>query len=377
MLSEKIIGNSYCYLLLTKTLNTLHHVIIVKMIIRVDLDKEDLQDIESFVSEDRVGSVHDFIKYAVQNQITLEKRGIDDNEIETPDQSPSSKEKTKRKTSRHVPDIDLSVPPDDLHPRNLQKREVKRRTSQPIWAISNKFFPVKFILRMLQNELCNKDDNKIDVRSFRNILKKKAPLVKKELVILDEYLERKRGNKIATGFPEDESNSFNRFFKNLVIVLDSDDEAKGGLSYLLGFVDYEDGDIYLARKGCEFSNLRSPILDGYLREGDHPEQKFSDEELDFLYGHIKERTESEKDLFDFMLRKIKEGKDNTTDLKKELGSYLKQNYPKKEGYSQTSVNSLRSGLTSRMLEIDLISISRKNRKHVYKITEKGEKFLKR
>jgi len=346
------------------------------MIIRVDLNKEDLKEIESFVSEDRVGSVHDFIKYAVQNQLTLEKKGIDDKEIETLDRHSSSKERKKSKTPHRIPDLHLSIPTDELHHRDLKKQEVIRRTSKPIWAISNKFFPVKFVLRVLQNELYDKDDDKIDTKSLRNVLKNKAPIVKKELSRLDEYLERKRGNKIATGFPEDEEKSFNRFFKNLVIVFNSEDEAKGGLSYQMGFIDYEDGDVYLTEKGHEFSNLHSPILDGYLGKGEYPKQKFSNEELYFLYDHIKERTESEKDLFDFMLRKIKEGKDNTTDLKKELESYLKQNYPKKEGYSQTSVNSLRSGLTSRMLEIELISISRKNRKHVYKITDKGERFLK-
>jgi len=50
----------------------------------------------------------------------------------------------------------------------------------------------------------------------------------------------KRGNRIATGFPEDTEESFDRFFKNFVIYVSPDGKIIKGMTYELGFIDVVD-----------------------------------------------------------------------------------------------------------------------------------------
>ncbi len=103
-----------------------------------------------------------------------------------------------------------------------------------------------------------------------------------------------------------------------------------------------------------------------------PEYQFSDEELNFLYEHIRQKIISEKMLFSFMLSHVGRGTNTPEGLNNVIRPFLDEKFPKERGYSVKSANSIRAGVTSRMVELKLINIEKVGGRSIYKITEENK-----
>lgn len=340
------------------------------MIITVDIDQQTLKEIQKVISKNGSNDLHSFIKYAVKNQIELEKEGIRNPNLDLSVGNQKSEDQEFK--HKEISLQNLKIKPKKLgNLKTLNSKNVKKRTNKPIWAIKNRYFPIKFVLRFLQNQLSNKNTNGISIDELKDKLLDPSLKLRKDLKNLDELLDNTRGKKISTGFPKNKKRSYNRFFKNFVIYRGKN--SVDGFPYQLGFIDLDNDFVYLTKTGYDFSNLNSPILDKYYRNSEKPSYQFSTEELKFLYNHIFNYTISEKNLFLFIISLIDDKSINKpSKINNKLGQYLENNYPKEGEYTKTTINSIRTGLVSRMSELKLIRIMNKGGKSVYEITTQGK-----
>ena len=343
------------------------------MIITIRLTGKELEEIEKVVSIGEVGSINDFIKYAIQNQLQLEKEG--ENVLLMDKNSTLIEEKP----SIYTPPFDISylqrTEDEDVKEYlvYLDDATIMERTRYPIWALKNKFFPLKFVLRIIEN-MIYREDGRVSVKSLRKIIEPIAFRMKEEMDKLDKQLENKRGNRFSAGFPKQKEGSYDRFFKNFVVYISPDGETIKGMPWELGFIDVKGEDVYLTEEGYTFAHLHSPILDGYLKDKVMPNTQFSEDELRFLYKYIYEKVSSEKTLYEFMFNQIEKGINTPEDLNQSFHDFLERAFPTEDGYTEKSANSIRAGVTSRMVELGLIRIKKIGGKSYYEIGKEYKKF---
>ncbi len=352
------------------------------MLITIRLSGKELKEIEELVLRGDIDSVHDFIKYAIRNQLELEKDRAGLAELREA-HLPKSDTKVRVRKEDNGKIIGylgtgvktLRFPPIETTKFvSLDTSRLLERTKYPLWALKNKYFPLKFVLRVIQKIVSDNEGGKIPVNSLQNEIKELAFQMREEMEYLDKRLGYKRGYKIATGFPTNDDKSFNRFFNNFVVYISPDGNTIKGMLYEVGFVDIVDGNIILTEDGNNFAKLYSPIIDGYFQQKEFPGHPFSEEELNFLYDHIKQKVISEATLYLFMLSQIEKGVDTPEGLNHTIKPFLDERFPKHGGYSIKSANSIRAGLTSRMVELKLIRIVKKDGRTFYKIEENGKEF---
>jgi len=289
------------------------------MLLPIKLSGKELKEIEEFVRRGDIESVHDFVRYAIQNQLQLEREKLDAGEVKEYHLPKISTETVPKE--KYASTIDLS-PTETNKFVSLDASKIRERTKGPMWALKNKYFPVKFVLRVIQKMTSSSDEGKIPVPFLQEEIKKYAFPMRNEMEVLDGEMGNKRGAKIATGLPVNNENSFYRFFDNFVIYVSPDRNIIKGMPYELGFIDFIDGAIVLTEDGYNFACLYSPILDGYMQEKEMPQYQFSDEELNFLYEHIRQKTISEKMLFNFMFTQIEKEINTPEELNNAIKPFL-------------------------------------------------------
>ena len=343
------------------------------MMIAIRLTGKELEEIEKLVSSGEIGSINEVIKYAIQNQLQLEKEG--ENALLTGKKSVSIQEKS----AVYTPPFDISylqrTEDEDVEEYlvYLDDASIKERTRYPIWALKNKFFPLKFVLRIIEN-MIRREDGRVSVKSLRKVIEPVAFRMREEMEKLDKQLENKRGNRFSAGFPKQSEESYDRFFKNFVVYISPDGETIKGMPWELGFIDVKGEDVYLTEAGYTFAHLHSPILDGYLKDKMMPDTQFSEDELRFIYKYIYEKVSSEKTLYEFMLNQIEKGINTPEELNQSFHVFLEEAFPTEDGYTEKSANSIRAGVTSRMVELGLVEIKKIGGKSYYEIGKKWKEF---
>ena len=353
------------------------------MLLTIKISGKELREVEEFVQRGDVDSVHDFVRYAIQNQLQLEKERVDTKGTDAYDLLKTSTEiipDEKSTSTLHLGRIEpknkIDLPPVEINKFiSLDASKLKERTKKPIWVLKNKYFPLKFVLRVIQNEISRTDEGRISINLLKDNIRGLTFSMRSQMEFLDKKMENKRGEKFATGFSADDANSFERFFKNFVIYVSPDENTIKGMPYELGFIDVMDGEILLTEDGNNFASLFSPILDSYIPEKEMPKHQFSDEELNFLYEHIRQKVFSEAILYRFMLSQIEKGINAPEELNNTFRSFLDDKFPKEEGYSAKTASSIRAGVTSRMVELKLIKIEKIGGKSFYKINEGSKSFM--
>lgn len=333
------------------------------MIINIRLSGEELKEIEDIVLKGEVGSIQEFIRYSIHNQlqVEMEERYEGKNESSLLNKVETTASKNEKPTKR----IDLpAINSDNIV--SLDSVKIKKRTEKPIWALKNRYFPLKFVLRILQ-KLSSENNGEVLLQSFDDEIRKFAFLMRTEMEKLDKKLDNKRGSRLSSGFPVSSEESYNRFFNNFVIYISSDGETIKGMPYELGFIDHSNGSIFLTEDGNNFASLYSPILDGYFLESKIPVCQYSNEELTYLYNHIKQKTTSERELFEFILSKIEKGYNSPIKLHEVFKPFLEYNFPKDNGYGDKEANSIRTGLISRLNELKIIKVITMNGKNIYEL----------
>jgi|GEM_PF-2834368 hypothetical protein len=339
------------------------------MIITVRLTTDELKEIEKIIQREGL-DLHEFIRYAIKNQIELEKEGVSKlnnlllkiNKVDTEEKKVSMPMYSRLKLVNHGNFV------------LLDNSTIRERAKYPIWAIKNKYFPVKFVLRVLQNLAKDFNGGLVPIQTFKSDIKELSILIRDELEKLDRLYDNKRGERFSTGFPKDGKESFERFFSNFVVSFSADNKLISGLPYEIGFLDVKQGNLILTKEGYEFTSIPSPIFDKYLVTGENPEYHFSNEEIKYLLNHIKLKVPSEAELFRFIVTKITEGLNTPDHMNSSLKLFLEERFPKEKGYTDKSVASLRAGITSRMVELKVIKLDKKGSRSYYALGEFAEMF---
>jgi hypothetical protein len=330
----------------------------------VKVDNQTYQKIEILVKEDRYASIESFVELAVRNQLLLETEG----RITT----------VRDRGAKDVPDSDrprLSIPQQE--PQVLGVSPLKEGVrNMPVWGQVNRLAPAKFVLRVLMNSLNGSDERSIDLKRFSAEAAEAATefrLFSKK----KDKTRRIRGTELYVAFPKKDPSSQQRFLNYYIGKAPFQrwtDSVLTGLS-LAQIEETDEGAIVigLTEPGLKFGMLHFPLIDDFFLQGKQITSSFSEEETDFLIGHIKSTRPGEYDFLMFTLASVKKGADTPTKLKDRIYEFLK-NRDLGFQFSQKVANTMQVGATGRLVEMGLLKIEKSAQKSKYLVQEKGEKL---
>jgi hypothetical protein len=210
-----------------------------------------------------------------------------------------------------------------------------------LWGQYYRFLPVKVGVRVLLNMYT---EHFPELRDFTEKVTNVALPLRHRLAKLDRMDRRSFGELLSATFPTNDEKSINRFVNQYMLHLRTSDMTLLGMMPELKLINViSDGKgiarIGLTNFGSQFALLQNPAIDL-----DKPESLSSDE-IDFLLNHI-------------------------AALK---GYYL--HYHKGSEWSDTVVNTMRSGLFSRLNELGLVRREKHGKYIRYHITDVGKRYI--
>jgi len=238
----------------------------------------------------------------------------------------------------------------------------------------NKLLPAKANCRALIRLIAGKEScEAVDRLAYK--IAEAAGLLGDYLAEHDRRYEIGRDAALVTAFPSssaDAEKSRARYANQFVGSVNN----SGVLSGLLW--DYRLAALVLGQGAClfptaaalKFAGMANPVLDSCQTE---PAQKFSQEEVDFLFDHIRCHIPVEEFAFRTLIEAIANGADTPAKLDEAL--HLLVPADSNRSLSQSFLASQRSGALSRMADLGLIVRVRKGVKVSYTITGHGEAFV--
>lgn len=262
----------------------------------------------------------------------------------------------------------LKIP--STEPSLLDSPTQENLTSKILWGQYYRFLPCKVGVRVLSN-MYTKDLPSL--YHFIDSVNSIAVQLRNQLSKLDRIDRRSFGERLSASFPTNDEKSTNRFANQYMVYLRTSDMKIVGMMPDLKFVNViiqEDGSVKvgLTKSGVQFVQMQNPVIDVNKPES------LSKQEKEFLLSHIAKSLPDELEHMSTILLAIKEGKKT----RKEHNAVLKYYYTKYHSGSQWSdavVNTMRSGLVSRMNELGLIRREKRGKNVHYHITPEGKKYL--
>ncbi len=242
-----------------------------------------------------------------------------------------------------------------------------------IFGQHNKILPVKASCRALA-ALC---------RDARGIPLKAAADIAAQAAKLGDYLRQtdtshlvSRDDALALAFPSTESEAGDKArlrFANQFVASANKQGQLSGLPVDLKLVNYisaKEGRLSLTGAGWQFAAMPNPILD---RSAGDMVAKFSDEEIEFLVGHIRDNVPVEDCAYRTVIRALNGGA-NTPE---KLDDYLAQFVPARvdKPFTRAFLTTQRSGVISRMSDLGMLRRSREGIKVTYVTTERAAQYF--
>jgi len=253
------------------------------------------------------------------------------------------------------------------------------RTGQPVpierWIFGqlNRLLPAKASCRAIANLAATNGKRKPD--ELASAIAKEASALGAYLRHLDEAENRGRDETFSTAFPGaglSAEKGILRYANQFVVSTNSNDQLSG-LLVSLKFINRVKGPrspIGLTEAGWTFAALGNPILD----QSSAPIQdRFSDEEKDFLLTHIANHVPAERFAYRSILEAIQTGSNSPDALDEALSKYRSKSDHGEP--SSSFLSSQRSGAVSRMSDLGMIERCRSGVRVEYAVTEIGKKFL--
>ncbi|MGY5149572.1 MAG: hypothetical protein ACW9W3_05875 [Candidatus Nitrosopumilus sp. bin_68KS] len=266
------------------------------MLIKIDVDSELLEKMESLVKQEKYHDIYQFIKIALNNQIQEESANPEQNPISENDSLTSQIRKhiveSQQDLLRSISDIPL------------EKSQIPPPVQSIIWSFYNRLFPVKIIVHQLAI-MMGTQNTWIELSQLHDTAYAFAESLSSKLREYEESHNLVRNQKISTGLPTPMSEinkgrgfqrqkiqskviaSKIRFIEHFIGKLTSKSspfEFKGAC-FELGLVGVKvEGNtclVSLTDLGRDFALLENPILDNDQYDG-----VFSDDESDFIVEKI-------------------------------------------------------------------------------------------
>lgn len=314
-----------------------------------------------------------FVTVALENQVALETSNPTINGVSNIIDSQISQ------INKAIPNRNVSIRTmkdnEDLiripnQPSELPYLSIPENPNNILWGQYYRFLPVKVGVRVLMNMY---HDQFPEIRDFTEMVTKVALPFRHHLAKLDRSDRRSFGELLSASFPTNDEKSVRRFLNQYMVYLRTSDMTLLGMMPELKLINVVADEnmvvrIGLTKFGSQFAILQNPAIDLNKPES------LSEEEIDFLVNHIADNIPAEFEHMTIALKAIKDGK-KTRD---ELNSILKEyylNYHKGTEWSDTVVNTMRSGLIGRLNELGLVKREKHGKNIRYHITETGEKYL--
>jgi len=277
---------------------------------------------------------------------------------------------------KEIPDIFLLPrisPAADEFPHIADEAKSRSIVGPKDWLFGqyNKLLPLKATLRGILNLSGSTRDGLAITEATRTI--------STQAWVLGDYLDeldRKSGvtreNALSTAFPTTRGSGSpgqSRFASQFVASVNAEGIATG-LPIAMRLAVYVAGKtprLNLSRQGAKFALLENPILD----QGAGDQSKFSPTEVSFLVNHILTYVPEERSAFKVILGAISE----RVTTPKALDRFLSSDYADST-MTPAFLSLQRSGVMSRLIDLQLVRRLREGTRVTYAISESGADVLK-
>lgn len=326
--------------------------------IRQLLEKGEFSDFNHFAN---IAIENQILAETGQNAWTLKNKNI------THNKSSTTIEKARKNNSLKF--LERIKMPKNI--KTLSEPLDKEIITGPLWGQFYKFIPAKVGLRILLN--LNKE-NMPFTNDFREIACEIAEAYREKLEADDKKKGRKLGHKLSSGFPTKNPKSRKRYMDQYLLYIRPTDYKLDGMLARLKFINVveENGSfkVGITKSGLIFANLENPIIDS-----GNSEQPLSEEEVKFLIGHINKKLNSEGEHIATLLMLLNEGVDSRESLNNKMATFYKKFQMEENPWTEGMINTMRSGLMSRLFEFGFIQKKKQGLNVYYGLTEKGKIYL--
>jgi hypothetical protein len=273
------------------------------------------------------------------------------------------------KKEHMVPNFDLlALPNNKPVPRQLGPPD---NPTKILWGQYYRFLPVKVGARLLFNMYT---DNCPDIDDFFERVRNVALSLRYHLVKLDRIHKRMFGDLLSASFPAYTEKSVRRFLIQYILYIRTSDMRLLGMMPDLKLINvisdngHHTARIGLTEYGAKFALLQNPILDM------EKPNSLSKDEIDFLLNHIADNLPEELEHMTVALKAIVDGKQTRQELNQILKQYYLR-YHTDTGWSDNVINTMRSGLLSRLKDLALIRREKHGKNIDYYVTDNGKKYM--
>lgn len=353
------------------------------MVICFECSRETKEYLDRLVSSGGFADISEVIAVAIANQALLHRSTESPSLLVAGDvkqevavyKTSSEVRSPSAKLSHHVFALRTDIAQEPKAPTPKLKREAyDRQISQADWIFGqhNKLLPVKASCRAIAN-LINDARGVFDVEDLARSVSAFAGELGTFLQSLDEKYKRVRDEMLSVAFPgrANPDKGRIRYANQFVAGLTKAGEITGLLVdlALLNKLEPSGKEVSLTDAGWRFAVLPNPVLDG---DGNNPESKFSTDERKFLVEHIFNAVPVERSAFGKVLAAIHAGHDNPEQLRAAFNKSEKET-EKTRSYFATQ----RSGVLSRLVDLDLLRREWEGVRVRYALTDDGAAFLNR
>jgi Arc/MetJ-type ribon-helix-helix transcriptional regulator len=365
------------------------------IVICVELSEKSKAELDELVQQGSYRGYSEAVSVAISNQLVLQRRiggagtfVLDDRESsglfasrEVESQAAPSAPLPPR-AQAGVPSVfslavaqDCQIEPAPL-PDDVFSKGSKVSVDRWFFGQHNKLLPVKATCRALAVLLVE--------RRLGISISDAGPRIAREAAGLGDYLRQLdvrsgaiREEALATAFPsmsEDSDKSRLRYANQFMANINTQSQLSGLLVdlKLINHVRGKEPLLLLTEPGLQFAKLYNPILDEPMRSNGMPRPKFSDEEVRFLLNHIKDYVPVEDFAFRTILSALKAGINTPEAMDENLAALLPTG---KKKVSDAFVTTQRSGVISRMSDLDMVLRRRDGIRVQYEATPRGHSYL--
>lgn len=350
------------------------------MIVCAELRQEQYRAIEALLSAGSFQSMSEFIRLAVDNQLTHEagagsrlamtalevpdERVPSEAVVSTMEASPSGARASARGAAPNlrIPAVLALALGARVTPREEDLVSPLGPGRRPLWGQVNRLLPVKTALRCLGSLLAEQGGGEVELRAFHRAAADTARQVGLALRSIDIAAGRRRSEWLATGFPigDDVSKSATRFTDQFTAYPRRDGEWDGAL-IRLGFIGVRDRGVGLTRAGLEWAAIENPVLDAHDAHG----RGLGDAESRFYLDHVRASFPAEWKLMREVMEFVAAGL-----RREEIDAALMDAY----GWTPAEAGTMRAGVLGRMSELGLIEKERLGTSIIYGLSQQVEEW---
>lgn len=360
------------------------------MIIYIDIDQKTKDCLDELVTSGKYRDYSEAASVALLNQLLLERAGQankpsgaigTENSKSTARDSSMSMTKLSNSTGRRPPAMfSIPEPGAQLEAAPIPSDVFVPNASVPVdrWIFGqhNKLLPAKASCRGLAF-LCTKNKN-VPVTKAASEIASASVELGDFLREFDEKHGLSRDSSVSIGFPHSGSETGDkarlRYANQFVGSLNKHGQLTGLLVdlKLINSIKGKEIRIQLTKPGLEFMKLCNPVLDANGK--DLQGGKFSEEEKSFLMDHILKHVPAEYSAYRTVIRALMDG----ANIPEKLDVVLSQLLSKRQGkpFTKAYVATQRSGVISRMSDLELIRKERDGIRVMYHATDLAVNYVK-